>query len=210
MTDTLVDDLQRFVEMVPLELSKKIYTIFETGTNWHQVRLEVLPLIHTPFLTDLISRIIHTSQLQKRLPTELAFAFRTALAVERLTQALKAAIERSVTVRMFMETDNAKSLSLKKLYGDVLTTTIHFYTWSTQQRVQSSQGKSGVLHAKAVIADSQQLFVSSANLTEYTMSLNIELGLLVQGGELPGRTDKIFDDYVERGLFVRYPVHEKL
>lgn len=35
MTDTLVDDLQRFVEMVPLEPSKKIYTIFETGTNWH-------------------------------------------------------------------------------------------------------------------------------------------------------------------------------
>lgn len=262
MTDTLIDDLQRFIEMVPMELSKKIYTIFETSENWDQVRLEVLPLIHSPFLSDLISRIIYTSQLQERRPGDLAFAFRTALAVEarhreapkleliwsgpvfspfnlrrtdetilqliqqanqkltlvsfalyrveRLTQALKAAIERGVTVRMFMEIDNTKSLSLKKLYGDVLTTTMHFYTWSTQQRVQSSQGKSGVLHAKAVIADSQQLFVSSANLTEYAMSLNIELGLLVQGGELPGRIDKIFDDYVERGVFVRYPVHEQL
>lgn len=262
MTDTLIDDLQRFIEMVPMELSKKIYTIFETGENWDQVRLEVLPLIHSPFLSDLISRIIHTSQLQERRPGDLAFAFRTALAVEarhreapkleliwsgpvfspfslrrtdetilqliqqtnqrltlvsfalyrveRLSQALNTAIERGVTVRMFMEIDNAKSLSLKKLYGDVLTTAMHFYTWSTQQRMQSSQGKSGVLHAKAVIADSQQLFVSSANLTEYAMSLNIELGLLVQGGELPGRTDKIFDDYVERGVFVRYPVHEQL
>jgi phosphatidylserine/phosphatidylglycerophosphate/cardiolipin synthase-like enzyme len=262
MTDTLVDDIQHFIEMVPLELSKKICTIFETGMNWNQVRLEILPLIHSPFLTDLISRIIHTSQLQKRLPGELAFAFRTALAVEaryreapkleliwsgpvfppfslrrtdetilqliqqtnqrltlvsfalyrveRLSQALNAAIERGVTVRMFMETENTKALSLKKLYGDVLTTAMHFYTWSTQQRLQSSQGKAGVLHAKAVIADSQQLFVSSANLTEYAMSLNIELGLLIQGGELPGRTDKIFDDYVERGVFVRYPVHEQL
>ncbi len=260
MTDTLVDDLQRFIEMVPLELSKKVYTIFETGTDWNQIRVEVLPLIHSPSLSELISRIIRTSQLRERLPGELAFAFRTALAVEvrhreapkleliwsgpvfspfslrrtdetilqliqqasqrltlvsfalyrmeRLSQALKVAIERGVSVRMFMETGRSKSPNIRRLYGDFLATSVQFYTWSTKQRTLSNDGNSGILHAKAVIADNKQLFISSANLTEHAMSLNIELGLLVQGGELPGRTDRIFDDYVERGVFVRCSFHE--
>jgi cardiolipin synthase len=35
------------------------------------------------------------------------------------------------------------------------------------------------------VADEAALLVSSANLTEYALNLNMELGLLVRGGDLP-------------------------
>ena len=38
----------------------------------------------------------------------------------------------------------------------------------------------GVLHAKAVVADDETVFVTSANLTEAAFDRNIELGLLVR------------------------------
>jgi phosphatidylserine/phosphatidylglycerophosphate/cardiolipin synthase-like enzyme len=37
-----------------------------------------------------------------------------------------------------------------------------------------------VLHAKAVVADDEAVFVTSANLTEAAFDRNIELGLLVR------------------------------
>ena len=36
--------------------------------------------------------------------------------------------------------------------------------------------------------DGRQLFLSSANLTEYAFSINMELGMLVTGGRLPGKS----------------------
>ena len=38
----------------------------------------------------------------------------------------------------------------------------------------------GVLHAKAVVADDEAVFVTSANLTEAALDRNIEMGLLVR------------------------------
>ncbi len=41
------------------------------------------------------------------------------------------------------------------------------------------------------------LFVSSANLTEYAMNLNMELGVLIQGGRLPGSVARRFERMIE-------------
>ena len=37
-------------------------------------------------------------------------------------------------------------------------------------------GKLGILHVKCVVGDGRWLFLSSANLTKYAFSLNMELG----------------------------------
>lgn len=42
------------------------------------------------------------------------------------------------------------------------------------------EGEGGVLHAKAVVADEETVFVTSANLTEAAFDRNIELGLVVR------------------------------
>ena len=45
-------------------------------------------------------------------------------------------------------------------------------------RALELDGAGGVLHAKAVVADDEAVFVTSANLTEATLDRNIEVGLL--------------------------------
>jgi cardiolipin synthase len=42
------------------------------------------------------------------------------------------------------------------------------------------EGPGGVLHAKAVVADDEAVFITSANLTEAALDRNIELGVLIR------------------------------
>jgi hypothetical protein len=46
------------------------------------------------------------------------------------------------------------------------------------------------------------LFLSSANLTEYAFKINMELGLLVTGGKLPGQVERQFERLIEAGQLV--------
>ena len=46
-------------------------------------------------------------------------------------------------------------------------------------RALDREGPGGVLHAKAVVADDEAVFVTSANLTEAALDRNIELGVLL-------------------------------
>ena len=52
-------------------------------------------------------------------------------------------------------------------------------------RLRRAGTGAGSLHAKCAVADQATAFISSANLTEYALSLNMELGMLVKGGSLP-------------------------
>ena len=62
----------------------------------------------------------------------------------------------------------------------------------SRQRPQSDGGKIGILHVKCAVADGRWLFLSSANLTEYAFTINMELGLLVTGGSLPKQIEERF------------------
>ena len=44
-------------------------------------------------------------------------------------------------------------------------------------------GRLGSLPAKVAVADGATLLISSANFTEYAMTLNMELGVLIRGSE---------------------------
>lgn len=58
------------------------------------------------------------------------------------------------------------------------------------------------LYAKAAIADDRLAFVTSANLTEYALDRNIELGLLVRGGAVPKLLAEHFNDPIDRNVLV--------
>jgi phosphatidylserine/phosphatidylglycerophosphate/cardiolipin synthase-like enzyme len=47
-------------------------------------------------------------------------------------------------------------------------------------RALDVEGPGGVLHAKAIVADDEVVFVTSANLTEAALDRNIELGVLIR------------------------------
>ena len=47
-----------------------------------------------------------------------------------------------------------------------------------------------------VSSDARWLFLSSANLTEYAFTINMELGVLVTGGKMPAQVQEHFDRLV--------------
>ena len=63
----------------------------------------------------------------------------------------------------------------------------------------------GVLHAKAVVADEESVFITSANLTAAAWDRNIELGLLVRDRALAATTVIHFRTLIEKDLLRRLP-----
>ncbi len=72
-------------------------------------------------------------------------------------------------------------------------------------RALEPDAPAGVLHAKAVVADEEAVFVTSANLTEAALERNIELGLLVRDRALAGSIVAHFRGLIERGLLHALP-----
>lgn len=121
-------------------------------------------------------------------------------------EAMLRAAKRGVAVTLIFESPDASAgktafAGLDAL-GDELRSLSEIYLWPLEKRPKDSAGKHGSLHAKCAVADEEVLFVSSANLTEYALNLNMEMGLLVRGGELPGRAAGHLRRLVEEGVFV--------
>jgi phosphatidylserine/phosphatidylglycerophosphate/cardiolipin synthase-like enzyme len=67
-------------------------------------------------------------------------------------------------------------------------------------------GPGRVLHAKAIVADDEAVFVTSANLTEAALDRNIEVGLLVRDRALAASLSSHFRGLIDRGLLHRLPM----
>ncbi len=65
-------------------------------------------------------------------------------------------------------------------------------------RALDPEGPGGVLHAKAVVADDEAVFVTSANLTEFALDKNIELGLLIRDRALAASITSHFQGLIEK------------
>ena len=87
--------------------------------------------------------------------------------------------------------------------GDNVASACSVYYWPQEHRPQDANGKIGILHVKCAVADSRWLFLSSANLTEYAFSINMELGLLVTGGSLPVQVEDHFGKMIDSGVLVK-------
>ena len=55
------------------------------------------------------------------------------------------------------------------------------------------------LHAKFAVADGRCLLTTSANLTGNALERNMELGLLITGGEAPREVVRLVDDLIAQG-----------
>ncbi len=73
-------------------------------------------------------------------------------------------------------------------------------------RALELDGPDGVLHAKAVVADDEAAFVTSANLTEAALDRNVELGLLVRDRALAASVLSYFQGLIDRGRFQPLPM----
>ena len=86
--------------------------------------------------------------------------------------------------------------------GENVVSHATIYRWPRVRRPTTRDGRYGSLHAKCAVADEDVLFISSANLTEYAMTLNMEMGVLIRGGSLPEKVALHFDRLIETRVLV--------
>jgi len=67
-------------------------------------------------------------------------------------------------------------------------------------------GPGGVLHAKAVVADDEAVFITSANLTEAALDRNIELGVLIRDRAIALTVGGYFRNLIDRDLLKPLPL----
>ncbi len=124
--------------------------------------------------------------------------------IGNVRDALVRAAARGVRLTVVVETpdklDGEAEYSTLRALGDEVTACAAVYFWPRHRRRQDDGGKTGSLHVKAAVADARWLFLSSANLTEYAFTLNMEMGVLVTGGELPAKVEQHFDGLIRSGM----------
>lgn len=126
--------------------------------------------------------------------------------VESIATALIDAAGRGVRVALVLESEvesgGGLSVDGAATLGRAVLDCSDLYTWPASLR-PSERGRLAALHAKCAVADGERLLVSSANLTEFALGLNMELGLLVAGGQVPGRVRDHLENLIGQGVLVR-------
>lgn len=123
--------------------------------------------------------------------------------IPRIREALAAAANRGVNIRLIVETPNRiesqNEYDCLLALGNKVASVSSVYYWPQGNRGQDENGRIGILHVKCAVADGHRMFLSSANFTEYAFTINMELGLLITGGKLPGQVEKHFERLIETG-----------
>jgi len=127
--------------------------------------------------------------------------------VPAVAEAIVRAAVRGVAVSICLEapepSDQRMGYDTIQALGPQVQACAAVYVWPRERRPVDAHGNAGLLHAKCAVADERMLFVSSANLTEHAMNLNMELGVLIQGGRLPASVARQFLRMLEVGILRR-------
>lgn len=136
--------------------------------------------------------------------TELLIVSFAVYQESRWLQSIRDALERDVSVTFVVETASSGKIDFQGLshLDQHLLDDCRILTWDASRRPVNAKGQTGALHAKCAIADRATAFISSANLTPHALTLNIEIGLLVTGDQLPERIARIFEGLETRGDLV--------
>jgi len=164
-----------------------------TGPFTHQV-----PIRHTE---QVLCEVIDAARRRLFIVSFVAYG------VDSIVNALREAIERNVEVRFLLEVSSEHGGKIKnhdsaKLMRAILPSA-HLYTWSSPS--PPNQGGGGAVHAKCAVADGEVAFITSANLTSAAMERNMELGVLVKGGNMPTQLHDHLDALIDTKVIAAIP-----
>jgi cardiolipin synthase len=124
-----------------------------------------------------------------------------AYKVDSLIQALNSACDKGVQLFLLLESsiDDGGIIEI-----DVIAKMkkaiprAHVYAWKDK----AIEFEGGRVHAKVAVADKSACFITSANLTGYAMEKNMELGLLINGGTIPGLISEHLNALVDTNILI--------
>lgn len=124
--------------------------------------------------------------------------------IPRIADALVCAADRGVRINVVIESpernEGRDAYNTLAALGESVASRCSVYLWPSEKRARDESGRPGILHVKCAVADGRSLFLSSANLTEYAFTINMELGVLVTAGTLPARIQEHFDKLITTGV----------
>lgn len=129
--------------------------------------------------------------------------------VPEIVQALATALDRGVQLRILAETPESSqgkvAYGLEATFGPDILNRAQVWVWPREKRPVSKDGRYGSLHVKGAIVDDCRLFITSANLTEYALALNMELGVVIRSeplaNQLKGQLEVMIREEVIVPLF---------
>lgn len=161
---------------------------------WTGPRSRYIPLRRTD------QALIELINSAKQRITIVSFAVYKA---KNILNALEKAAKRGVEINIIVESPESSEGKITfdtiPALGLTLRSRAKIFVWPYSKRSTNPDGKYGSLHAKIAISDSEKLYISSANLTEYAMNMNMEMGILVSGSDLPENTQHHFDELISEG-----------
>lgn len=123
-----------------------------------------------------------------------------------ILDALEKAADRGVEITIVLESGDASEGKIAyntiRALGRSLREKSRIFIWPAAKRATTPDGKTGSLHAKIGLADGCHLYLSSANLTDYAMTVNMEMGLLVKNPEIAASVGGHFEDLIARQVLV--------
>jgi len=128
---------------------------------------------------------------------------------QTILDAIEKALLRNIQVIICLEDAEASqgklSFSGFRSFSGTAFRLASFYTWPIEKRTRATDGSYGSLHAKLAVADCRTAFISSANLTDYAMDLNMEMGILVDDRSLAGQIDNLFTQMIANSTLQKIP-----
>jgi phosphatidylserine/phosphatidylglycerophosphate/cardiolipin synthase-like enzyme len=144
-----------------------------------------------------VLEVVSAARHQLLLVTYAAFRY------PPLVAALESAAAREVRTQVLVETRAGAGslLGQEPAVAFAGIPGLKLYHWPPSQRSSGGGSLRGRMHTKLVVADRDLAFVTSANLTGNGIEDNLECGLLVRGGPIPGRLLDHVSSLVRRGVF---------
>jgi len=130
-----------------------------------------------------------------------------AYKAEKAVKSLSDAVARGVQVSLIIEVSKESGGTLKFDGLEAFRTAVpgaQLYYWPQSKRKKSDSGAYGSMHAKCLVMDRKRALVSSANLTDYALEANMELGLCVERAVAKRLADH-FEQLIFRGDLVAVP-----
>ena len=162
---------------------------------WTGPATEAVPLRR---VDQVIYDMVETAKDEVLLVTYAAYR------AERALKVLRDATDRGVRVKLVIELaqESGGKISFDGLQAirTAVPSSQVFY-WPLDRRKRGATGSYGAMHAKCLVADRMRAIVSSANLTDYALEANMELGLLVERA-VAARLAEHFDQLIVRGELI--------
>lgn len=124
--------------------------------------------------------------------------------IPRIRSALVSAAARGVRITLIVETpdrvEGEGEYDTLRALGDHVIASCRIYYWPRKNRHPDMSGRVGSLHIKCIVQDGKTVFLSSANLTEYAFTTNMELGTLIRSRSVSSQIEKHVASLMEMGI----------